>query len=63
MLRALSRALDGAELDDAAYTVATVARELRQALDASGLLPSPVPSTVDPFRALLDGLDADVPTS
>jgi hypothetical protein len=63
MLRALSRALDGAELDDAAYTVATVSRELRQALDASGLLPAKSVAAVDPFAALLDDLDTDVPTS
>ena len=62
VLRALARALDEAELDGSPYAVATVARELRAALDTARMTPSG-PSMADPFADLMAGLADDHATS
>lgn len=60
-VRALARALDGAEAEDRADRVIAVSRELRAALGDARLLPS-ASAAADPFDALLDTLNnADAP--
>jgi hypothetical protein len=63
-IRALARAVDQAERTDQPYAVAQLARELRACLVEARMTPSArgVPD-VDPFAALLDGLDDDAHAS
>lgn len=63
LLRALGRALDGAEKTEQPYAVAQVARELRATLDAARLTPANRAGTTDPFAALMESLDDDTATA
>jgi hypothetical protein len=59
-LRALARALDGAETEASPWAIATVARELRETLAALRLTPaSRTHDGADPFAAWLATLDPD----
>lgn len=59
LLRALARALDGAERTEQPYAVAQVARELRATLETARLTPAARGPGPDPFADLLQALADD----
>lgn len=59
MLRALCRALDGAETTDQPYAVAQLSRELRAALVDARLVPGPDVGPADPFAVFLEDSTSD----